>query len=284
MTDSRLHPIQRSRQQWQAILRARNFTPTRSMGQNFLVEPDVVRTVVDAATIAPGDRVVEIGPGLGILTRELLDRGATVFAVELDRDLVKFLATDLAEASNLTLIERDARHVDLEPIVGPGPWHVVANLPFSTGTVILRRLLELDHPPATMTVMVQREVAERMVATVPNMSLLAIATQIFAEAEVSFIVPPEVFQPPPKVDSAVVRLTLRDVPLASPLEIEAIFRLATMAFQRKRKTVANGLSQGMGAAKPEVEALLERAGVDPSLRPQAISLEAWIALARVTST
>lgn len=253
------------------------------MGQHFLVEPDIVRSIVDVAEIEAGDRVVEVGPGLGILTRELLDRGARVYAVELDRDLVAFLEKDLAGAENLRLIERDARHVELEPIIGDGEYHVVANLPYSTGTVIIRRFLESDRAPKTMTVMVQREVAERMLATAPDVSLLALATQLFAEAELAFTVPPDVFLPPPKVESAVVRLTLRDEPLASPIEIETLFRLATMAFQRKRKTISNGLSQGLGVPKPEAEAMLERAGIATSLRPQAVSLEDWISLARAAT-
>ncbi|MDQ3443600.1 MAG: 16S rRNA (adenine(1518)-N(6)/adenine(1519)-N(6))-dimethyltransferase RsmA [Chloroflexota bacterium] len=277
------HPDQRSREQWHAVLRSRNITPTRSMGQNFLVEPEVVKAIVDLAVVGPGDRVVEIGPGLGILTRELLGRGAKVFAVELDRDLVTFLEKDFRGVVNLTIIERDARHVELEPLSGGGTFHVVANLPYSTGNVIIRRFLELDFPPATMTVMVQREVAERMIATTPDISLLSLATQLFADVELSFIVPPDVFLPPPKVESAVVRLILRDTPLASPVEIESMFRLATMAFQRKRKTMSNGISQGLGVTKPEAEAMLEQAGVDPSLRPQAVPLEHWIALAKVAT-
>lgn len=251
------------------------------MGQNFLVEPEVVWSIVDIAGIEPGDRVVEIGPGLGILTRELLGRGAHVFAVELDHDLVTFLRKDFRGVENLTLIERDARHADMETIVGEGTYHLVANLPYSTGTVIIRRFLELDHAPATMTVMVQREVAERMIATTPDVSLLSLATQLFAVPELSLVVPPDVFMPPPKVESAVVRLVLRDSPLASRIEVETLFGLATMAFQRKRKTMSNGISQGLGVSKPEAEAMLQRAGIDASLRPQAVPLDRWIALARV---
>ncbi len=251
------------------------------MGQNFLVEPEVVRSIVDVAGIEAKDRVVEVGPGLGILTRELLGRAAHVFAIELDRDLVTYLERDFAGVENLTLIERDARHVELESIIGVGEYHVVANLPYSTGTVIIRRFLELDRAPKTMTVMVQREVAERMIATAPDVSLLSIATQLFAEAKLSFIVPPDAFLPPPKVESAVVSMALRNVPLASPVEIAALFRVATMAFQRKRKTIINGLSQGLDLPKSSVEVMLDDAGIDSTLRPQAVSLDRWIALAKV---
>lgn len=252
------------------------------MGQNFLVDPEVVGRIVDVAATSDGDRVVEIGPGLGILTRELLGRGAQVVAIELDRELVRFLERDFEGVDSLTLVERDARHAEVEPLVGDADYHVVANLPYSTGTVIIRKFLELPHPPATMTVMVQREVAERMIATAPNLSLLALATQLYAEATLAFIVPPESFLPPPKVESAVVRLELRETPLASPIEIERLFQQATMAFQRKRKTISNGLSQGLEITKSEAEVLLERAGIDPTLRPQAVSLEGWIALSRVS--
>ena len=266
------------------MLRSRNIQPTRSMGQNFLVEPDVVRQIVDVAAVQDGDKVVEIGPGLGILTRELLGRGAHVVAIELDHELVRFLERDFAEIDRLTLIERDARHVDLEPYVDDGVYHVVANLPYSTGTVIIRKFMELPDPRSTMTVMVQREVAERMIATAPNVSLLALATQLYAEPALAFVVPAESFLPPPKVESAVVRLELRETPLASPIEIETLFRLATMAFQRKRKTISNGLSQGLEITKAEAEIILERAGIDPTLRPQAVPLESWIALSRVSNS
>lgn len=272
--------MQRTREQWGRLLRSRGIQPARSMGQNFLVEPEVVSRIAVAARIVPGTLVVEVGPGLGILTRELLDRGAQVIAIELDRELKAFLEHDLAHVDKLTLVERDARHVDVEALVNGAPYQVVANLPYSTGTVIIRRFLDLDHPPTTMTVMVQREVAERMIATAPNVSLLSLATQLYAEPELVFLVPAEVFLPPPKVDSAVVRLTLRTSPLASPIEREQLFQLATAAFQRKRKTIGNGLSQGLNRTKSDVNHLLEGSGIDPTRRPQAITLEEWIRLAK----
>ncbi len=251
------------------------------MGQNFLVEPDVVEMIVKTAGVAPGDRVVEIGPGMGILTRELLARGSNVLAVELDVELVTLLAHELGDAANFTLVERDARHVDVSAWTNGDSWQVVANLPYSTGTVIIRHFLEMADPPSALTVMVQKEVAERMVAVVPHMSLLSIAVQLFAEPEIAFIVPPGVFEPPPKVESAVVTLDVRPAPLGTYSDRAALFSLATMAFQRKRKTIANGLSQGLGLPKSEVESLLEAAGIDAGLRPQAVSLEQWLALARI---
>jgi 16S rRNA (adenine1518-N6/adenine1519-N6)-dimethyltransferase len=250
------------------------------MGQNFLVEPDVVSRIGDVAGVSALSCVIEIGPGLGILTRELLGRGATVFAVELDRELKAFLDHDLREFTSLTLIERDARYVDFDAMIGDRPYQVVANLPYSTGTVIVRRFLELEHAPETMTVMLQHEVAERMVAEPPHMSLLSLATQLLALPTLAFLVPPEAFQPPPKVESAVVYLRHRDQPLANAATRERLFQLATAAFQRKRKTLANGLAQGIGLPKDEVDALLAQAGIDPMTRPQSVSISQWIALAK----
>jgi 16S rRNA (adenine1518-N6/adenine1519-N6)-dimethyltransferase len=251
------------------------------MGQHFLVEPEVVGRIADAADLAPGSTVIEIGPGLGILTRELLAREARVIAIELDRELMAFLKQDLAHIDNLTLVERDARHVDVEALVRGSPYQLVANLPYSTGAVIIRRFLEMDQPPQSMTVMVQREVGERMTATAPSVSLLSIATQLYAEIELIFLVPADVFLPPPRVESAVVQLRPRMSPLACPIERVRLFHSATAAFQRKRKTISNGLSQGLDRPRADIDQWLQRAGIEPSRRPQTISLQEWILLAKM---
>jgi 16S rRNA (adenine1518-N6/adenine1519-N6)-dimethyltransferase len=280
---SRPYKLQRTRAQWLTQMKRLGIQPARSMGQNFLVEPSVVKELVDAAGIDQGNHVVEVGPGLGILTRELLDRGAVVLAVELDRELAAFLRSDLGAVPQFDIVERDARYVDVSAFINDGPFHLVANLPYSTGTVILRHFLDMDPGPTTLTVMVQKEVANRMVAEVPDISLLTLAVQLKATASVVLEVPPSVFTPPPKVDSAVVHLVRRSEPLATPDEETRMFKLATACFQRKRKTIANGLAQGLSMLKPDVEHLLEQAGIDPGLRPQAISVRQWIELARVSS-
>lgn len=276
-------PIQRTREEWSAVLRARGIQPTRSMGQNFLVDPDIVHEIARRSGAAAGDRVVEVGPGMGILTRALLDLGANVLAVELDRDLVRLLRSELGGHERLTLVERDARYVDVDEWVQGDPWRVVANLPYSTGTVIVRHFLEMAAPPTSLTVMLQREVAERMVSVAPDMSLLSLAVQIFAEPEIEFIVPPDVFEPPPKVDSAVITLRMLPTPRISAEARESLFSLATMAFQRKRKTISNGLMMGTGSSRAEIEDLLARAGIDPKLRPQAVDLQSWLRLANEVS-
>lgn len=248
------------------------------MGQNFLVDQAIVQRIVAAANVSSDALVVEIGPGLGILTRELLRTGAEVVAIELDRELKQFLDHDIGHVPRLRLVERDARHVDIVDLTGDRAYQVVANLPYSVATVVIRHFVESHNAPGRMTVMVQREVAERMAARPPHISLLSLATQLYAAVEVAFIVPPDVFIPPPTVESAVVCLSIRqELPLTRS-QRDRLFSLATMAFQRKRKTISNGLSQGLGIPKSELDSRFEVAGIVPSRRPQTLDIEEWIRL------
>ena len=272
--------LTRSAADWRRILKARNIRPTRSMGQNFLIEPEVVSMIAEAAGIEPGDLVIEIGPGMGILTRELLSHGATVVGVELDRDLAGFLKDDLGGVETFSLVERDARYVEIDQITHGRSYQLAANLPYSMATVIIRHFMESPTPPTRMTVMVQREVAERMTAGPPDMSLLGLATDLYAEAEIAFIVPPDVFLPPPKVESAVVALDVREELRGDEPTRDRMFELATMAFQRKRKTIGNGLAMGLDRPKGELEATLQQAGIDPMRRPQTLTVDEWLTIAR----
>lgn len=269
----------RQRKEWQATLRERGIRPTRSMGQNFLVEPSIVRRIADVAGIDEADVVMEIGPGMGILTRELLARGAAVVAVELDTELKRFLEQDLAGWDRLTVVERDARYIEIEQYVGDGPYVVVANLPYSVATVIIRHFLESPWPPSSLHVMVQREVAERMTAAPPNMSLLALACQLYTDPKIAFVVPPDVFLPPPKVESAVVAMRVLPERPLFVAQRDMLFELATMAFQRKRKTISNGLAQGLNLPKADVESVLIDAHIDPMRRPETLTVDEWIVLA-----
>jgi 16S rRNA (adenine1518-N6/adenine1519-N6)-dimethyltransferase len=274
----------RSAESWKKILRSRNIRPTRSMGQNFLVEPEVVEAIADVAGIAPGDVVIEIGPGMGILTRELLSRGAEVIGVELDRELAAFLREDLAGFDTFSLVERDARYVDIPEATGGRAYQVTANLPYSVATVIIRRFMESSTPPRRMTVMVQREVAERMTAEPPEMSLLGLATQLYAQAGIALYVPPGVFLPPPKVESAVVVLDARAELPGTDASRDRLFELATMAFQRKRKTISNGLAMGLDRPKADLDATFQSLGIDPMRRPQTLTVKEWLAIAEAIPT
>lgn len=271
--------LQRTASDWKRILKQNNIRPARSMGQNFLVEPDIVRAIADAAEVGTGDRVVEIGPGMGILTREVLFRGASVTGVELDRELAMFLRQDLAGLDAFSLVERDARYVEIEEITGGQPYQVVANLPYSVATVIIRHFMESVTPPDRMTVMVQKEVAERMTASPGDMSLLGLATDLYADASIALIVPPDVFLPPPKVESAIVVLDVRKQLRGTEASRDRMFELATMAFQRKRKTISNGLSMGLDRPKSDLDEMLGALGIDAKRRPQTLSVDEWLTIA-----
>lgn len=271
--------LQRSAANWQRTLRKHNIRPTRSMGQNFLIDPSIVSAIVEIAEVGHEELVIEVGPGMGILTRELISLGARVIGVELDRELAAFLREDLRDVGSFSLVEQDARHVVIEEITEGRPYRVVANLPYSAATVIIRRFMESPTPPSRMTVMVQKEVAERMTAPQGEMSLLGLATDLCAQARIALIVPPDVFLPPPKVESAVVDLLVREELRGSQVTRDRMFELATMAFQRKRKTVSNGLSMGLGRPKAELDQLLGSVDIDPKRRPQTLSVDEWLTIA-----
>lgn len=269
-----------SREEWTMLLRRLGIKPSRAMGQNFLVEPQVVRDIADVSGVTASSRVVEIGPGLGILTRELLRRDCSVVGVELDDQLARYLTYELRDEPRFSMERKDARHIDVAEITRNEPYQLVANLPYSVATVIIRHFVESPNPPTRLTVMVQREVGERMTADPPEMSLLGLATQLYTDASIQFFVPPVSFLPPPKVESAVLTLDVRAETGLSDDERARLFELATMVFQRKRKTIANGLSQGLDRAKSEIETELSTVSIDPMRRPQTLTLDEWIHVTR----
>lgn len=267
------------RKRIQRLARAAGVRPEKSMGQNFLIDRNVVDRTIAVAEINAADQVLEIGPGLGMLTRELRDRAGELVVVELDRDLAAFLRREFGHGSPVRIVEADARHIDLSAL-GLGPQtKVVANLPYSVGTLIVRRLLENEHRPGSLTVMLQREVAERMAADPPETSLLSLSVQLFAEPEIAFIVPPDAFWPEPKVQSAVIHLAVRPEPLLPDPARTALFRLAGAAFRAKRKTLANSLAAELKMKKLDMSTMLAKWGIDPMSRPQHIGLDEWLALA-----
>ena len=269
------------RKQWIELLGALGIRPSRALGQNFLVEPEVVRRIHEVAQLFPGETAIEIGPGLGILTRELLSVAGRVIAIELDRDLAAHLRSAFADESILDLIEADALRVDLSELIDPvETYSVAANLPYSAASAIIRSFLERPHPPRRLTVMVQREVAERLVASPPEMSILGIATQFYAEGSIAFHVPPNSFVPSPKVESSVVTFDVRAVP---PLPVELrprFFTLLNAGFRHKRKTLANSIADETRLPKSIVTEQLAAIGVDPLRRAQTLSLDEWVGLTR----
>ena len=278
------------------VLREAGLRPRKGLGQHFLIDPGVPERIADAAALAPADVVVEVGPGLGVLTAALAARldapaGGRLIAVELDRHLIPLLRERMATYPTFRLVEGDI--LDLAPAdllrdalperanPDPPPYKVVANLPYYITSAVLRHFLEAEAPPRALVVMVQREVAERIVARPPAMSLLAVSVQFYAVPRLLFRVPPGAFRPPPKVESAVVRVDLyppaaRPVPDITPA---GFFAVARAGFGQRRKQLGNSLAAGLALDKAAVAGALLAAGVAPSRRPETLTLPEWGAVA-----
>jgi len=269
-------------------LRAAGLRARSSMSQNFLVDPEVLEAILAEAAPEPGGRVLEIGPGLGILTRGLLDAGAAVTAVELDRGLAAFLAEDLAEpvaAGRLMLIQGDALDEDLTELLEP-PYDVVANIPYHITSPILHRLLGATPRPRRLVLMVQREVAERIAAPPGQMSYLSVFVQYHAKVRIAFTVLPAAFEPSPAVDSAVIVVEPYpdDDRLPSPEAEDELWRLVQAAFRERRKMLHNVLARQLPMEPARVGAALAAAGIAPDRRPQTVAVGEWLALLEALGT
>ena len=232
--------------------------------------------------MAAGDLVVEIGPGRGALTRRILPHCARVVAVEMDDGLAQSLPARLEYPSNLSVFNGDARTVDLSELVGADEcYKVVANLPYYAANPIIRRFLEADHRPASMVVMVQREVAESMTASPGKMSMLSVAVQFYAAAKMVCSVPPTAFRPAPRVTSTVVRLDLLPRPALDDEMAPAFFDLVRAGFSAPRKQLHNSLGHGLGLLPAATHGILAEAGIDGSRRAGTLSLEEWVEVYRV---
>ncbi len=254
----------------------------KSLGQHFLVDSRILARIVAAAQLSAGDLVVEIGPGRGALTRRLLSHSARVVAIEMDDGLAKSLPARLDNPADFSVLSADARTVDLSEVVVAGePYKVVANLPYYAANPIIRRFLEAENRPTEMVVMVQREVAESMTAAPGKMSILSVAVQFYATANMVCSVPPSAFRPAPKVTSAVVRLDLLPKPALDATEAQAFFDLVRAGFSAPRKQLHNSLGHGLGLASTATHHILEGAGIDGSRRAGTLSLDEWLEVYQV---
>ena len=258
-----------------ATLEQFGLRPRKGLGQNFLRDERYLHKIVEAADLEPTDVVVEVGPGLGALTRELANRAGRVIAVEIDRGLAEALKTVLAPYPHVTVVNADILDLDPSQLVGDAPYKVVANLPYYITSPVLRHFLERTRAkPTLMVVMVQREVAERIVARPGEMSLLAVSVQFYGAPRIVTLVPAQAFYPPPKVDSAVVRIDVYERP-AVDCDPARFFRVVQAGFSQPRKQLHNAIAQRLWLPKEAAPRILEEAGVDPRRRAQTLSLEEW---------
>ena len=254
--------------------------PKKSLSQNFLTDPEALDAILAAAELAPGDRVVEIGPGLGVLTRRLLAAGASVIAVELDARLAEYLRRELWGIERFELIEADALSLHPRELFPDAPFKVVANIPYHITSPLLHAFLEGERPPELTVLLVQLEVAERVAAPPGQMSYLSVFVQNVATAEVVARVPAAAFEPAPAVDSAVLRIRRRAAPIVPVGEgREPFYRIVQAGFRQRRKQVHNGLTRELPVDRDVVESALAGCGVDPERRPQTLTVDEWACLA-----
>lgn len=274
------------------LIRRYQLNPKRSLAQNFLTDQTHLAHIAAAAELVATDTVLEIGPGLGSLTQHLAAQAGRVVAVELDNRLIELLREQFANQPHVQIIHGDILELDPGSLVQnvaeatlatlptsdsllPTSYKVVANLPYYITSAVLRHLLEAASKPTRIVVLVQKEVAERICAQPGDLSLLAVSVQYYARPTLVHRVPASAFYPPPKVDSAVLRLDVLPTPAVADIAPEAFFRIVRAGFSQKRKQLANTLSAGLHIPKPALVATLEKLGIDPKRRAETLTLAEW---------
>lgn len=273
------------------ILQKYQFTFQKKFGQNFLVDKNILEKIIDAAQITENDCVLEIGPGIGTMTQYLAERAKSVVAVEIDKHLIPVLQETLSSYNNVTVINEDILKVDINQIVeernGGSPIKVVANLPYYITTPIIMALFESHVALQSITIMVQKEVADRMQAGpgTKDYGALSLAVQYYAKPEIIVKVPASCFLPRPTVDSTVIRLTKYAVPVASVTDEAYLFAIIRASFSQRRKTLVNGLANAgnLGVEKTEVSDALAQMGLSPTVRGETLTLEQFTELSNCLS-
>jgi 16S rRNA (adenine1518-N6/adenine1519-N6)-dimethyltransferase len=267
------------------LMRRYGLHARKKLGQHFLVDSRVLEIALEAAALTPDDVVIEVGPGLGILTSELARKAGRVIAVELDERLAAALKKEFTSLHNVTVLNGDILKLDpaglLEESGGPGGYKVVANLPYYITAPVLRHFLEASLRPQSMVVMVQKEVAETIAARPGRMSLLSISVQFYGKPVIVDYVPAASFYPAPEVDSAVLRIDVSSEPRVTVADEDGFFGLVRAGFSAPRKQMTNSLAQGLEMSRVEVLPFLEKAGIDPERRAETLSLEEWARLSKV---
>lgn len=272
--------------QTRQMLRRYDLKARKGLGQHFLIDESVLDLIISASQLSRDDVVIEIGPGLGVLTRELAGHAGQVVAIELDDKLADILKEGLSEFKNVTIINRDVLKIDPASLLREqkaGSYKVVANLPYYITSPVLRHFLEATVKPELMVVMVQKEVAEEIAAKPGKMSLLSIGVQLYGAPEIVARVPAASFYPAPAVDSAILKITPYSQPRVEINDKDGFFVMVRAGFSAARKQLANSLAQGLGISKMEVSDLLTKASIASQRRAETLSLEEWARLWQVYS-
>ncbi len=265
------------------VLETHGIAPKRSLGQNFLHDPNMLEKIVNSAALQPDEAVLEVGPGTGVLTERLAAVAPELVAVELDDRLQPILDERLSAFPQARVIYQDILSVDVAGLFAGRPYVVVANLPYYITSAILRHLLENAHPPRRLIITVQNEVAERLIAKPDDMSILSVSVQYYGKPQIITRLNPALFWPRPDVESAVVRI---DVYPQQPLDVpddRTFFRVVRAGFSQKRKQLKNALSSGLALNAAAAEAIFADANVDSRRRAETLTLEEWARLTRATA-
>ncbi len=264
------------------ILQRNGLRPKRSLGQNFLIEESILDRIASSADITSIDNILEIGPGLGSLTEKLANAAGQVVAIEIDSTLFPILNENLSEYANIKLVNEDILKINPAHHFG-GPFKVVANIPYYISTAIIRHLLSGRDKPTMLVLTLQKEVAQRTVADPGKMSLLSVATQLYARASMLFTIKAGSFWPRPEVDSAVLRLVVEPFDKYKISDESTFFAIVRAGFSQKRKQLKNNLSQ-LGYSTDQIKNLLKQANVDGKRRAETLSVEEWVTIYRAIHT
>jgi 16S rRNA (adenine1518-N6/adenine1519-N6)-dimethyltransferase len=258
-----------------SILQEHDIRLKKSLGQNFLSDDQILNKIVQAAGISNDVNVLEIGPGIGSLTRHIALLAKQVYAVELDDRLLPALEEVLAPFTNITIINNDILKVDLSDLLGNNPYIIIANIPYYITSAVLRHCLEANTKPKQMILTIQKEVARRICQTPGDLSLLALSVQVYGTPKILFDISAGAFFPAPNVDSTVLSIDLFDQPLIPQDDLEIFFKWIKAGFSQKRKKLRNSLASGLHISTQEVEKIFAKAEIDPQRRAETLSIEEW---------
>ncbi|MBW3569267.1 16S rRNA (adenine(1518)-N(6)/adenine(1519)-N(6))-dimethyltransferase RsmA [Candidatus Parcubacteria bacterium] len=260
--------------------------PKKSLGQHWLHDSNILDEIVKTAKLSPTDHVLEVGPGTGSLTQKLLATGVILIAIEKDNQLAASLISRISRISrvqpwkqNLTVVNQDILEFDLNNL--PPKYKVVANIPYYLTSNLIRQFSESKNPPASITLLVQKEVAQRLCAQPGQMSLLSVSAQAYYQVSLGLVVRAAKFTPPPKVDSQIVYMTRRLAPAFGEVNPRSFFRVVKSGFSARRKTLLNSLSGGLGMPKDRTMEILQTCQINPAARPQDLTLYQWKELSKV---
>ena len=267
-----------------SLLKQHGLHANKKLGQNFLQDPFALDAIASAAEITLTDTVLEIGPGLGSLTRHLAQSAQQVIAVELDQELIPPLKAVTAAYDNITVIHGDILKHSPKDLIQESDYLVVANIPYYITSAIIRHLLESENKPRRIVLTIQKEVAKRICAKPGDMSLLALSVQVYGNPRIASHIPARAFFPAPKVDSAVLCIDIYQSPQIKPELLDTFFKLIKAGFSQKRKTLRNSLSAGLHISPSYAEEFLKKVSIDPMRRAETLSIEEWAMLALEDST